>query len=111
MNKEQDIKEKLEAHREQKAAEKPAQKTEGGPKTFTKEELTKIETIKQTYDQVMLRMGQIVFEEQQMQEEKKNLQSLFADTRKNEVDFAQQLNSKYGKGTLDIQTGIFTPVE
>jgi hypothetical protein len=111
MNKEQEIKQKLDAHREQKAAEQPAQKTEGSPKTFTQEELTKIETIKQTYDQVMLRMGQIVFEEKAMLEEKKNLQSVFDDTRKNEIEFAQQLNTKYGKGTLDIQTGIFTPVE
>ena len=107
MNKEQEIAEKLQKHR----AEKPTDTVESKTKTFSKEELEKIGLIKETYDNITLRMGQIVFELKNLNQEESDLHAHFEKTRKDEVDFAQELNDKYGKGTLDISTGIFTPVE
>ena len=40
-----------------------------------------------------------------------NLESDFGKNREQEVVFAKQLTEKYGKGSLDISTGIFTPAE
>ena len=108
MNKEQEIAEKLQNHRAEKA-QNEEQKSE--VKKFTEEELKKIATIKETYDQVTLRMGQVVFEEKAVVAEKQELEKIFDKNREDEVKFAQELNNKYGKGSLDIQTGIFTPVE
>ena len=86
MNKEQEIAEKLQNHRVEKS-EKEEQKE--GVTKFTNEEL----------------------EEKAVVLEKAELEKIFDKNREDEVKFAQELNKKYGKGSLDIQTGIFTPVE
>jgi len=107
MNKEKDIADKLQAHR----AEKATENTKNTAKKFTKEEINKISTIKLTYDQVTLRMGQIHFELSALTDEKTSLENMFNENRTTEIKFAEDLSTKYGKGTLDIETGIFTPVE
>ncbi len=56
-------------------------------------------------------MGQVHFELQSLTKEKDNLEAAFTDNRDNEVEFAKSLTEKYGKGSLDIETGIFTPSE
>jgi len=109
MNKEQDIADKLATHRSEKAETKTQENSK--TKTFTQEELENISNIKQIYDNATLRIGQLHFEEKQLLNERAELEILFKNNREKEVKFAQDLNSKYGKGTLDIETGIFTPVE
>ena len=111
MNKEQEIAEKLQNHRAEKAQKQEPKQETKEVKKFTQQELDKIATIKETYDQVTLRMGQVVFEEKAVVAEKQELEKIFDKNREDEVKFAQELNNKYGKGSLDIQTGIFTPVE
>ena len=105
----QDIQQKLEKHREQKAAKKTAETTT--EKKFSQEELDKINEIKSNYDTITLRMGQLHFELDSLTKEKNSLEAAFDENRESEVAFAQQLTQKYGKGSLDISTGIFTPTE
>ena len=100
-----DIQVKLSKHREEKAT----QASTG--KKFSKEELDQISSIKSNYDAITLRMGQVHFELGALNEEKINLEEDFNKNRGEEVEFAQQLTQKYGKGSLDISTGIFTPAE
>ena len=83
----------------------------GKTKKFTDEELKTISEIKQIYDNTTLRIGQLHFEEKQLLNERAELERMFNNNREKEIKFAQELNDKYGKGTLDIETGIFTPVE
>ena len=71
----------------------------------------KIRSIKSNYDAITLRMGQVHFELSALNEEKINLEEDFNKNRGEEVNFATQLTNKYGKGSLDISTGIFTPAE
>jgi len=105
----QDIQEKLSKHREEKAKQTAEQTT--SEKRFSKEELDNISEIKSNYDAITLRMGQVHFELSALNEEKINLESDFNKNRDEEVNFATQLTNKYGKGSLDISTGIFTPAE
>jgi chromosome segregation ATPase len=103
----QDEKQKLDTHRAEKAQQK--QENSSNEKKFTDEELSSISSIKQNYDSITLRMGQLHFELSALQTEKENLNDAFQENRKSEVEFAQTLTTKYGKGSLDIETGIFTP--
>ena len=105
----QDIQQKLEKHREEKAEAK--QQESNKVQKFSQEELDTISAIKQNYDNITLRMGQVHFELQSLTKEKDNLEAAFTDNRDNEVEFAKSLTEKYGKGSLDIETGIFTPSE
>ena len=104
---EQEIKDKLSQHRAEKAESKQSSTTS----KFTTEELKAISDIKQSYDSLTLRMGQIHFELKSLTSEKENVEDLFSKNRNEEVQFAQDLTAKYGKGSLDIETGIFTPSE
>tara|TARA_R100001594_G_scaffold70546_1_gene104926 strand:- start:385 stop:708 length:324 start_codon:yes stop_codon:yes gene_type:complete len=102
----QDVQEKLEKHRAQKAEQSKPKEIK-----FTEQEITTIGNIKQNYDSLTLRMGQLHFELKSLTKEKENIENLFQKNRDEEVQFAQDLTTKYGKGSLDIETGIFTPSE
>jgi len=104
----QDIQQKLEQHREQKAATKA---TDNSETKFSQEHLEKINTIKNNYDAITLRMGQLHFELSSLEKEKIDLSDAFEKNRLEEIAFAQELTKTYGKGSLDISTGIFTPAE
>tara|TARA_Y100001973_G_C5173610_1_gene320566 strand:- start:529 stop:870 length:342 start_codon:yes stop_codon:yes gene_type:complete len=104
----QDIQDKLEQHRAAKAEQKSAEKQSESIK-FSDEEIKKIESIKANYDGLTLRMGQLHFEIQSLTNERENVEKLFQENRSDEVKFAQDLTTKYGRGSLDIETGIFTP--
>ena len=104
----QDIQEKLEKHRAEKAAKQNEKQTEI---KFTEEELKSIASIKQNYDTLTLRMGQIYFEQKSLNKEQENVEKLFQKNRDDEVKFAKDLTAKYGKGSLNIETGEFTPTE
>ena len=106
---EQDVQEKLEKHREERTDKKVQESNES--KTFTKEELDRISSIKANYDALTLRMGQIHFESKAINTEREQVEEAFQKNRDDEVKFAQELTTKYGKGSLDIDTGIFTPSE
>ena len=105
----QDIQQKLEKHREEKAEKQTENKVKSVK--FTDKEIEQIGNIKQNYDSLTLRMGQLHFELKSLTKEKENIENLFNKNRDDEVKFAQDLTSKYGRGSLDIETGIFTPSE
>ena len=65
----QDVQEKLEKHREEKA-NKISTDSSGGETKFSNEELDQIASIKNNYDGITLRMGQVHFEIQSLSTEK-----------------------------------------
>ena len=83
---------------------------------FTDEELQEIQSIQNDYNDVAAKFGQIevqrILMNQQLETLDKSyegLQSDYKKTQKIEKDLSEKLNEKYGTGTLDIKTGIFTP--
>ena len=83
---------------------------------FTDEELQEIQSIQNDYNDVAAKFGQIevqrILMNQQLETLDKSyegLQSDYKKTQKIEKDLSKKLNEKYGTGTLDIKTGIFTP--
>ena len=78
---------------------------------FTPEEMKTIETIKKSYDELTVQLGQLNIEELVLNESRENLNSAFSNLRTKEKEFAAQLSEKYGKGQLDLDTGFFNPAE
>ena len=110
-----DVQEKLEQHRKDRAATKetvdnavPENQGTGKEVKFTEEELTKIAEIKDLYEGLTRRMGQIHFELKSLETQKTEAENLFEKNRNDEVNLAKTLSDKYGVGTLDIETGVFT---
>ena len=81
---------------------------------FTEEELKSITEIRDTNAQITSELGQIELQlfllDEQLKEfndYKSNLQIQFKNLQTTESELVQSLNEKYGKGTVDINTGEF----
>tara|TARA_B100002019_G_C21034978_1_gene481548 strand:+ start:156 stop:440 length:285 start_codon:yes stop_codon:yes gene_type:complete len=85
---------------------------------FTKDELNSIEELRNNYNSVTNALGML--EVSRMQTEKR-LETIEGDKIRLETQYEQltmaekelinSLTEKYGQGSIDINTGVFTPVK
>ena len=83
---------------------------------FTQEEMDKIKEIQSSYVGVQQAFGQLEVNrirlEQQLdstQQASVDLREKFSEVQDNEQKFIEELNKKYGDGSLDLESGTFTP--
>ena len=83
---------------------------------FSEEELKSLSELSQGYQNIQSAFGQVrvqkILNQQQadaLDEAEVNLESDYSDLQQKERDLVAQLNEKYGPGSLDPQTGVFTP--
>jgi len=79
------------------------------PTSFSEEELKEIKDLRLSLDTVTFQLGRIVVERIKLEETKNQLKIQLKDLEKKEVSIAKKLTSKYGKGSIDIETGSFIP--
>ena len=77
---------------------------------FTEEELKSLQDLQGTYQQITLAMGQISLSKIQLENREKSVLNTLIEVREKENELAKELTEKYGKGSLNIETGEFTPV-
>ena len=82
---------------------------------FTKEELDEINEIQKKYASIQLKLGQLGFAKLRIDNEINTIQSSeqllrgeYKETQDEEEKFIEGITKKYGEGTLDPKTGIFT---
>jgi hypothetical protein len=85
---------------------------------FTEKELKSLNELSQGYQGIQTAFGQmkvqrILIDQQinSLEEAEIKLESDYIDIQQNERDLVKELNEKYGPGSLDPQTGVFTPTE
>ena len=78
---------------------------------FTEEELTTLKNIQSKSQAATLKCGQLYLSKLRLEEQEKFLQNQIKELEQEEATIAQQLTTKYGKGSIDIETGEFTPTE
>jgi len=83
---------------------------------FTEEELSNIKTIRDKNTAIVLDLGQNELETftltnrlKELEAEKLGLQANYLQLRMDEQQLVQELNKKYGSGTVDIESGVFIP--
>ena len=83
---------------------------------FTEEELESIKSFQQRYLDIQMKFGQSEIFRARLENQMSELDGLFesnredlANTQKEEREFIDGINKKYGDGVLDPQTGVFTP--
>ena len=79
------------------------------PISFSKEELKEIKDLRLSLDTVTFQLGRISVERIKLEETKNTLKIQLKTLEKKEVSIAKKLSSKYGKGSIDIETGTFIP--
>ena len=80
-------------------------------KKFTSEELTQIQNLQNEVQNTTFQAGQLHLSEIRLNQQKDLLKLKLKDLEEQEVKMAQDLSDKYGKGSIDIETGEFTPIE
>tara|TARA_R100001443_G_C3324392_1_gene170869 strand:+ start:623 stop:904 length:282 start_codon:yes stop_codon:yes gene_type:complete len=85
---------------------------------FTKEELSSLESLKDSYSNVELSLGRLEVARlqteqrlEQIENEKLRLETEYTQTQIQENELVSELNEKYGPGNLDPSTGVITPAK
>ena len=83
---------------------------------FTKEEMKIISEIQEKYLEIQQKLGQVSLSKLKLEQQveaidkvEKEILENFKKTQKEEKDFVDGVTKKYGDGTLDPESGIFTP--
>ena len=76
---------------------------------FTDEELKSIEGIRVKYTEITQRFGQITLTKYNLDQQEKQAHADFEAIRAEEQKVLNGITEKYGPGTLDPNTGVFTP--
>ena len=83
---------------------------------FTEEEIKQVKEIQDSYFNIQNDLGQLNITKlrlnkqlESLDEQEKNLTENFFKTQDSEIKFLEGINKKYGQGTLNPETGVFTP--
>ena len=79
------------------------------PTSFSKEELKEIKDLRLKLDTLTFQLGRISLEKIKIKETEDNLKNQLKLIEKQEASIAKKLSAKYGKGSIDIETGTFIP--
>lgn len=78
-------------------------------KKLTQEEMSQIETVKQKSQAIVQELGQIELLNLDLKSRKDNALAYLQELKQEEKELAQALETAYGKGTIDLEKGEFTP--
>ena len=78
---------------------------------FTEEELTQVQNIQQSYVNVQNQFGQLKMAQIRLDNQEVELEDALKSIQDEEKKFLDGITDKYGQGTLNPETGVFTPTE
>ena len=78
---------------------------------FTEEELKQVQTFQQNYIAVQNQFGQLKLAQIRLDEQEVDLEEALKSVQSEEKKFLDGITDKYGQGTLNPETGVFTPAE
>jgi hypothetical protein len=81
------------------------------PQNFTTEEITSLKEIQIEMDQLIIGFGHLSINKESLILSENQLKQNLAQLKIKEKTLAQSLTDKYGKGTFDLETNEFTPVD
>ena len=87
-------------------------------KKFTDEELKEVQNLRERMSKLVANFGELKLE-QILHEQKanniktaeENLNNEYSNIQTKEMELVKVFNEKYGRGTLDLDSGTFTPVK
>ena len=78
---------------------------------FTEEELKQVQNIQVSYQNVQNQFGQLKLAQIRLDNQEVDLEDALKQIQSEEKKFLDGITSKYGQGTLNPETGVFTPAE
>ena len=81
------------------------------PVQFTNDEITKLRNLQSKFNNATIQFGQLKISQIKLKETESTLKNALKELEQEESTLAKSLTEKYGKGSLDIETGTFIPAE
>lgn len=78
---------------------------------LSEEEITQIKTLQSNQQSLIGQFGQLEYQLQLIELQKDKLVEAMTTLQQEEVKIGQELNEKYGNGTVDLESGMFTKTE
>ena len=78
---------------------------------FTEEELKSLTNLQTKSQNTTLQFGQLYLAKIRLDEQETALKNYAKSIVEEEANLAKELSDKYGKGSINIDTGEFTPIE
>ena len=79
-------------------------------KKLTQEELQQIEAVQQKSQAVVQELGQIELLKLNLEGRRENVLAFLEELKQEEKALAEALETAYGKGSIDLEKGEFTPL-
>jgi len=80
-------------------------------KQLSQEELQQIKSIQENSQAIIQEFGQIELAKLDLEDRIQNAKTFLKDLKEQEKTLSEFLEQKYGKGSLNLETGQFTPLE
>jgi enoyl-[acyl-carrier-protein] reductase (NADH) len=80
-------------------------------KVLTEEEIKNLKDLKSRFQQLTLVLGETEIQIMNLEFSKNNLKQQFIDIQQQEMSLAKELEEKYGKGSISLESGEFLPTE
>ena len=78
---------------------------------FTEDELTQVQNIQQNYQNLQNQFGSLKLAQIRLDEQEVDLEEALKSIQSEEKKFLDSITEKYGQGTLNPESGVFTPTE
>ena len=81
------------------------------PVSFSQEELSEIRDLRTELNQITFQLGQIKINKIRIENTEILIKKDLTNLEEKESKLAKKLSDKYGKGSIDIETGTFIPAK
>ena len=78
---------------------------------FTEEELKQVQNIQASYQNVQNQFGQLKMAQIRLDGQEVDLEEALKSVQNEEKKFLDGITEKYGQGSLNPETGVFTPIK
>ena len=76
---------------------------------FTDEEISEIRELQNLYNTVVYQAGQYQLDRMTLSDRRKQVEANLEEVRKREQEIISKLTTTYGQGSINLETGEFTP--
>ena len=80
-------------------------------KVLSEKEINRIKKVKEDFQILISQVGEIEVGIINLKSRKQELEGELTKIQQEEIDIAKELEDKYGKGNISLETGEFTPIK
>ena len=74
---------------------------------LTQEEIKQLTSLQEQQNNFVIRLGEIEYQKNLLNQQKEQIKEEIKSFEANQIKLAQELENKYGKGSVNIDTGEF----